>query len=254
MELPPSVAFRLRGTKSNRDAIGAVVSISANGMRQTKTLQAGSGFLSQHSKDLFFGLGEAKGPIQASIRWPSGLVQQLHDIAPNHRWVVVEGQDARSEAFAAAVSTFAGDGAEMPKFETLPEAAETWLLAPVPAPDFTLSDLRGKAETLSAYHGTRVLLQFWTTESTDSLKDLRSLQSHASRWKQLGLQVLSVKTDSSRESESLRVLAKKETFSFPVMLATDDVAGTYNAVPLLFDRHRDLPLPTASSWMSMAML
>jgi len=245
-ELPPSISFRLRGAKSNRDAIGAVVSVSANGMQQTKTMQAGSGFLSQHSKELFFGLGEAKGPIQASIRWPSGLVQQLHDIAPNHRLVVEEGKDARSELFTATVSVPAGSRPILRKLEALPEAAETWLLAPVPAPDFTLSDLAGKAETLSAYRGTKVLLHFWTSESTDSRKDLRSLESRASRWKQLGLQVLSVNADSAHDSDALRVLAKRETFSFPLVPATDDVAGTYNVLfRYLFDRHRDLPLSTA---------
>ena len=86
-DLPPSIAFRLRGIKSNPDAIGAAITVD----RQTKMLQAGSGFLSQHSKDVFFGLGEAKSPVNASIRWPSGLVQQLHDLPINHRVWVEEG-------------------------------------------------------------------------------------------------------------------------------------------------------------------
>jgi len=73
-DLPPAVAFRLRGTKSNRDAIGAVVTLECGLLKQTRRLQAGSGFLSQHSKEVFFGLGDAKGKIRASVRWPSGLV------------------------------------------------------------------------------------------------------------------------------------------------------------------------------------
>jgi hypothetical protein len=67
-QLAPAIAFRLEGKKSNRDAIGAVVTIETNVGRQTKFVQAGSGFLAQHSKEVFFGLGEAKGPIQATIR------------------------------------------------------------------------------------------------------------------------------------------------------------------------------------------
>jgi tetratricopeptide (TPR) repeat protein len=86
-DLPPSISFRLRGVKSNPDAIGAAITVES----QTKTLQAGSGFLSQHSKDLFFGLGSAKGPLSASIRWPSGLVQQVHDLPLDHRVWVEEG-------------------------------------------------------------------------------------------------------------------------------------------------------------------
>ena len=60
--LPASISFRLRGTKSNRDAIGAEIRVETESGRQTRLLQAGSGFLSQHSKEVFFGLGEAKSP------------------------------------------------------------------------------------------------------------------------------------------------------------------------------------------------
>ena len=70
------------------------------GNARPKMLQAGSGFLSQHSKDVFFGLGEAKGPVNASIRWPSGLVQQLHDLPINHRvWVEEGAAPSRIEPF-----------------------------------------------------------------------------------------------------------------------------------------------------------
>ncbi len=75
-DLPPSIVFRLRGVeKSNPDAIGAAVTIETGSGRRTRQLQAGSGFLSQHSKELVFGLGNARGPIKASIRWPSRTLQ-----------------------------------------------------------------------------------------------------------------------------------------------------------------------------------
>ena len=56
-EIGDSISFRLRGTKSNRDAIGAAVTVETGELRQTKFLQAGTGFLAQHTKELFFGLG-----------------------------------------------------------------------------------------------------------------------------------------------------------------------------------------------------
>ena len=98
-DLPPSISFRLRGVKSNPDAIGAAISIGS----PDEMLQAGSGFLSQHSKEVFFGLGDAQGPVNASIRWPSGLVQQLHNLPINHRIWVEEGADpSRVEPFKAS--------------------------------------------------------------------------------------------------------------------------------------------------------
>src|SRR6185437_7114737 len=101
-DLSPSIAFRLRGGKSNRDAIGALITLETGAGRQTRMLQAGSGFLSQHSKAIFFGLGETKGAVRASVRWPSGLVQELQDLPLNHRvWVEEGAEPVRVEAFKA---------------------------------------------------------------------------------------------------------------------------------------------------------
>src|SRR6202008_2964971 len=73
----PAITFSLQGAKSNRDAIGANVEVVAAAGRQQKTLRAGSGFLSQNTKLLHFGLGEVGSPIQAIIEWPSGEKQVL---------------------------------------------------------------------------------------------------------------------------------------------------------------------------------
>jgi tetratricopeptide (TPR) repeat protein len=244
--LPPSISFCLRGVKSNRDAIGAVVTIITAAGRQTKTLQAGSGFLSQHTKELFFGLGDASGPMRASIRWPSGLVQELHDLRPDHRVWVEEGKNPRSEPFTPRVLTAQGSPAVPTHVDALPIAVETWLLVPVAAPDFTLPDLAGPTSTLSALRGKSLLLHFWATGSSDCLKDLETFEQHYSRWKQQGLQLLSLNTDDSFDQDALRSFTNRDAFSFPLLRATDDVAGIYNVLfRYLFDRHRDLPLPAS---------
>jgi Flp pilus assembly protein TadD len=188
-ELPPSISFRLRGVKSNPDAIGAAVTIGT----QTKTLQAGSGFLSQHSKDLFFGLGSAKGPLSASIRWPSGLVQQLHDLPINHRvWVEEGAAPSRVEPFHTSQPS---PISKPQAAEMLPAAIETWLLAPVPAPNFSPT-------------GKPFLVE--------------------------------IVFDNGRADALVRA-------GPPVRLpVNDDIAAIYNILyRYLFDRHRDLTLPTS---------
>jgi tetratricopeptide (TPR) repeat protein len=125
-ELPPSISFRLRGTKSNRDAIGAVITVG----KQTKSLQAGSGFLSQHSKDVFFGLGSVTGNVSATIQWPSGLVQTVHDLPPNHCIAVTEGEAATM----TGNGPFIAQRSETQAAEILPDDVETVLLVPVAAP------------------------------------------------------------------------------------------------------------------------
>jgi len=126
--LPPSIAFRLRGVKSNRDAIGAAVTIGGS----TRRLQAGSGFLSQHSKDVFFGLGAATGTVNATIRWPSGEMQELRDLPINHRITVEEGKDPSP---IEPCKTAANRTATARERSETPASHETWLLVPIPAPE-----------------------------------------------------------------------------------------------------------------------
>src|SRR5579884_1098085 len=91
-------ALRLRGTKSNRDAIGAIVEVDG----RIQQVQAGSGFISQHTKTIYFRPGK---PVK--ITWPSGLQQEFHDLPPGHIHTIVEGsQEVESTRFAAT-PTFA---------------------------------------------------------------------------------------------------------------------------------------------------
>ena len=251
--LPPSIAFRLRGVKSNRDAIGAVVTVETEKGRLTRPLQAGSGFLAQHSKEIFFGLGDATGPVRASICWPCGLVQELHELPVNHRIWVEEGSAAvRLEPFrpqpqglkpssfmdrggTARVVSYQEDALAS---ESLPAGIETWLLAPVTAPDFSLPDLQGETQTLAALRGKLVLLNFWTSASPQCRKDLEIFRRLYTIWANDGLHLLTVNTDDSVEVG--------RGFSFPVLRASDEVTGVYNILyRYLFDRHRDLGLPTS---------
>ena len=245
-ELGPSIAFRLRGTKSNRDAIGAVITVEIESGRQTCTLQAGSGFLSQHSKEIFFGLGEAGGPLTASIRWPSGLVQELHDLPSNHRVWVEEGSALiRVDPFKAQrFDSSANPKPRMP--EKLPLTVETWLLAPIAAPDFALPELAGRTETLSSFRGKTVLLNFWTTQSENCQRGLRLFEQLHNGWATQGLHLLTVNLDNPRELQKIQALTRERHWSFPILQGSEDVAGIYNILyRYLFDRHRDLVVPTS---------
>lgn len=250
-DLPPSIAFHLRGTKSNRDAIGAVVTVETDLGRQTRSLQAGSGFLSQHSKDLFFGLGSEKGPgkgtVRAAIRWPSGLVQQLRDLPINHLvWVDERSEPSRMEPFRKPPPGSQFADLKPQEIETLPTRAETWLLAPVAAPDFSLSDLGGKTWTLSSLRGKPVLLNFWVTGSAGCEEDLKAFNQFHARWVAQGLQLVTVNVDDAGDAERFRTLARERHLSFPILRGSDDVAAIYDILfRYLFDRHRDLALPTS---------
>ncbi|HKC01199.1 MAG TPA: FG-GAP-like repeat-containing protein [Terriglobales bacterium] len=251
-KLPPSIAFHLRGTKSNRDAIGAVITLESDVGHQIRSLQAGSGFLSQHSKDLFFGLGGAKGPLSASIRWPSGLVQQLRDLPINHRvWIEEGSEPTRMEPFRTPTEpvrfTAAKTAEPQPQeIESLPNIAETWLLAPVEAPDFSLPDFRGQVLSLSALRGKPVLLNFWAAGADRCKQDWIGFNQRHAAWARAGLQLLAVNLDVPADAERVRALVREHHLSFPILRGSEDVAAIYNIVyRYLFDRHRDLDLPTS---------
>jgi tetratricopeptide (TPR) repeat protein len=254
-DLPPSISFRLQGTKSNRDAIGAAVTIKTDIHSYTRVLQAGSGFLSQHSKDLFFGLGETKGSIQATIRWPSGTVQELHNLPINHRVWVEEGlESVRAEPFDSVAAHPGVNALERrAEGEAFPASVETWLLAPIFAPDFSLPDLSAQARTLSELRGKPLLLNLCTMQSGSCQKDLQALQKFRERWKTQGLQLLAMNIDASgiaerdqAQADSLLTFVREHRISFPILVASDDVAAIYNLLyRQIFDRHRDLSLPTS---------
>lgn len=89
------IGFRLEGTRSNRDAIGARVEIDWGERKSVRWLTGGGSFLASHDKRLIFGLGEA-GPdrVEATIQWPSGRRQHLAGLRTNRYHAVVEEMDS----------------------------------------------------------------------------------------------------------------------------------------------------------------
>ena len=241
-----SIAFRLRGYKSNRDAIGAAVTVEAEGHRQTKYLQAGSGFLSQHSKELLFGVGKVEGTVRASIRWPSGLVQVFEHLPVDHRIEFQEGSEGfLAKPFAVSPPAYAWAGETQPP-ELLPSSVETWLIEPLSAPEFSLPDIDGKIRELRSFRGKPLLLHFWATTSPAYRDQLSLLQKQQSALATSGLQLLGINVNDPGDAETARVFAAKESLRFPNVLASPDVAGVYNIIyRYLFDRRRDLPLPAS---------
>ncbi|MGH9538906.1 MAG: FG-GAP-like repeat-containing protein [Terriglobales bacterium] len=253
-DIGPSISFRLRGTRSNRDAIGAAVTLEAGGHRQTRYLQAGSGFLSQHSKELFFGLGRAEGSARATIRWPGGLTQVFEHLPANHRIEIEEGSGQFSaKPFATSPQSWARAGAAA-RLEPLPSSVETWLIDPLDAPDFSLPDLAGKMWSLPSFRASYLLLTFWTIDSPASAEQLRLLHQRQSLLDAGGIRSVGVEMgiesgvngDATRDPGSVRAYLAKQGLSFFTLLGTQDVAGIYNIVyRYLFDRRRDLALPTS---------
>ena len=164
-DLNPAIAFRLNGKKSNRDAIGARIVVDTGAMQITRTLQTGSGFLAQHSKELHFGLGQTKQSVNATIQWPSGTTQTLNDLPVNHRVWIAEGEATpRLEPFKVSVNP-AATTVSATTLRATPTSFSTWLLAPIEAPHFSAQDQNARAQSVAALQGKPALLYFWASTS-----------------------------------------------------------------------------------------
>jgi hypothetical protein len=84
------IAIQLKGTKSNRDGIGARVEVFAAGKRQTAERVAGSGYLSQDDSRMHFGLDAATSIDKLLIHWPSGREQTLEKLSVDRVLTVEE--------------------------------------------------------------------------------------------------------------------------------------------------------------------
>ena len=107
------LALRLRGTRSNRDGVGARVEVIAGSLVQSTQVRTATSYLSQDDPRLYFGLRRLGHVDTVRVRWPSGIVQELHDSAVNEILIVTEPDiepptptlDAEEEAVAAAGET-----------------------------------------------------------------------------------------------------------------------------------------------------
>jgi enediyne biosynthesis protein E4 len=87
-----SIRFRLTGTKSNRDALGAIVKIFERGGQQMRMVRGGSSYLSQSELPVTFGIGPNDSVERATISWPSGRSEEYKNLAAGKTHEVVEGK------------------------------------------------------------------------------------------------------------------------------------------------------------------
>jgi len=205
-----SVAFRLQGTHSNRDAIGTVVTLHSGSLTQTKFIQAGSGFLSQHTKTLHFGVGDVTSPVAATIRWPSGGTQSFARIPVGHLIRIEEGKaNFIAKPFGDCQTPEAAPWRTDSR--SAQTVAESWLIEPLPAPNLP-PDKKGR----------RLLLTLTTSGCADSQGQLNELSAAEREFQNAGIERLTIELDK----------------------AEPNVAGGYSILyRYLFDRRRPITTP-----------
>ncbi|WP_228486303.1 CRTAC1 family protein [Paludibaculum fermentans] len=86
------VRIKLTGTKSNRDAIGALVKFEAGDLRGSRTVKSGSSYLSQSEMVLTLGLGRREKVDRLQVLWPNGLTEEYHALTAGRRYLITEAK------------------------------------------------------------------------------------------------------------------------------------------------------------------
>ncbi len=87
-----SIRFRLVGTRSNRDALGAVLKVSHGGSSQSRVVKGGSSYLSQSELPITFGLGRRDSIDRLMIQWPNGRTEEHKNLAAGRMYECIEAK------------------------------------------------------------------------------------------------------------------------------------------------------------------
>jgi len=223
------VAFRLRGKTVNKDAIGARVTlVTSDGLKQTQTLKAGEGYLSQSSKWIHFGLGDEKEIQSLTIQWPGGGEQALMGVKPNNRYLVFEGESSAQVWKAPRVKLLT----ESPlSAAPLSDRARVVLLAPLPLPD-----LDGLATDISNAR----LVNLWTSWCPTCAEELAGWSGSAEEFAKVGLEVVAVNSDETEDRTKWEAM----NLPFEYRYATRDLVTQFDVLQrALLSRQRPIPIP-----------
>jgi hypothetical protein len=98
------INFKLVGTKSNRDAMGARIRIVSGGIPQFREIEGGGSYLSQSDLRANFGVGKATSIDSVEVKWPSGLTQTFQNVPANKFYRVEEGKNVVEDQHSSSAA------------------------------------------------------------------------------------------------------------------------------------------------------
>jgi tetratricopeptide (TPR) repeat protein len=248
------VAFRLQGTKSNRDAIGARVTVTlaeANSQPSSliQTLRAGDAFLSQSSKWLHFGLGAGTEVSKVEVRWPSGIVESFSNVRAGGRYEIVEGNGEAALLPPTTRGIVLAPGSQKSAPSQL--LSRTYFSNRVPMPLVSYQPFDEQSERTIQPAGRPLLITFWASWCQPCLIELHELAREAKSIRQAGLNVLALSVDGldpSRPTTASDARSALERLKFPFAsgMATRQMLDKFSVVEsITFNYESGLAVPSS---------
>ena len=245
------LTLQLEGRTCNRDAIGARVEVHLDADHSGKivrTLHAGDGFLSQSSKRLHFGLGEATSIERVVVRWPGSVeVETFHDVQPDFRYTLIQGS-GEAVARDVTVRELAPSPPDIP-----PPTDRTRLVLAYrkPLPDIDYTNFQGQRQRLEKVSKRGMLINLWASWCAPCLEELHGWVAHEQELRELGLEIVALSTDDltgnpAGDAATAKAWLTRSRWPFASGVATEPLV---RALTLLHHqvvyRERPLSLPTS---------
>jgi tetratricopeptide (TPR) repeat protein len=176
------MAFRLKGEQSNRDAIGAKVTLRIGDEIRVKTVKAGDGFLAQSSQWLHFGLGENE-VAEVMVRWPGQKEESFGEVKAGRFYDVREGSGKTVLWDAPRVQISEG---KLPVVEA-ENFMRTVFVGRIPLP---------KLEGISQAKGKPQLLTLWSKICPVCEEKFVELRAQAGAIEKSGLEIVPLNVDA----------------------------------------------------------
>ncbi len=248
-----SVSLRLRGVSANRDAIGAtaLLTLDDGSPPLRRTVRAGEGYVSQSSKWLHFGLGQAQPTGRVTVDWPGGGQEEFTGVEGGGRYLLVQG-GGNAEPWSPPSSQPPPPREPDPR-EQAAESGErrVFLSLPTPLPPLAWIDAAGKTgSSAAAPEGRFTLYLLWTTGCASCLAELESWRDAAGNLPSAGLDVVLLEVqapplspDDSLETDGFKFL-QGLSVNFPAGRATaETLQRLHYANDILYGRITTLTVP-----------
>lgn len=249
------LGLRLRGTRGNRDAIGARVEVHLGGEKPVKmirTVRAGAAFLSQSSKWVHVGLGESDVIEELVVRWPGGLVERFREVEADRQYEITEGTgelvkwnppEGRVTPQAAEVET-----------PVISDLARVVTAARPVFPEISYEKPDGTSARVDEFLGKPVFVNIWAAWCQPCLDELADFGLHRQAIEEAGLNVLALNVDEVtaegeevRRAKARRVLAELK-YPFDSGTAGVDVISALDALQMM-NLGMQIPISTPTSFL-----